>query len=131
MRVLISGGGTGGHIYPALSVATQLRTKYNADILYLGSDDGLEMQLVPAAGFRLATIKAGKLQRYLSVKTIKGIARVPIGMTQAIGIVREFRPDVSFTSGGYVAVPAGLASKINGVPLYYISRTCRRIYPIN
>jgi UDP-N-acetylglucosamine--N-acetylmuramyl-(pentapeptide) pyrophosphoryl-undecaprenol N-acetylglucosamine transferase len=117
MRVLISGGGTGGHIYPALSVATQLRTTYNADILYLGSDDGLETQLVPAAGFRLATIKAGKLQRYLSMKTIKGVARVPIGMTQALGIVREFRPDVSFTSGGYVAVPAGLASKLNGVPL--------------
>jgi UDP-N-acetylglucosamine--N-acetylmuramyl-(pentapeptide) pyrophosphoryl-undecaprenol N-acetylglucosamine transferase len=117
MRVLISGGGTGGHIYPALAVAAQLRTTYDADILYLGSDDGLEMQLVPAAGFRMATIKAGKLQRYFSLKTIKGIARVPVGMTQAIGIVREFRPDVSFTSGGYVAVPAGLASKMNGVPL--------------
>ena len=117
MRILISGGGSGGHIYPALAVAAQLRTTYDADILYLGSDDGLEMQLVPAAGFRMATIKAGKLQRYLSLKTLKGIARVPIGITQAIGIVREFRPDVSFTSGGYVAVPAGLASKINGVPL--------------
>lgn len=117
MRVLISGGGSGGHIYPALAVAAQLRTTYDADILYLGSDDGLEMQLVPAAGFRMATIKAGKLQRYLSLKTVKSLARVPVGMTQAIGIVREFHPDVTFTSGGYVAVPAGLASKINGVPL--------------
>lgn len=117
MRVLISGGGTGGHIYPALAVATQLRELYNADILYLGSDDGLETQLVPSAGFRLATIKAGKLQRFMSVKTLKGIARVPIGITQAVGIVREFRPAVAFTSGGYVAVPAGLAAKLNGVPL--------------
>src|SRR6476661_5477961 len=117
MRVVISGGGTGGHIYPALAVATQLRELYNADILYLGSDDGLETQLVPSAGFRLATIKAGKLQRFMSVKTLKGIARVPIGITQAVGIVREFRPAVAFTSGGYVAVPAGLAAKLNGVPL--------------
>lgn len=117
MRILISGGGTGGHIYPALAVATQLRTTYNADILYLGSDDGLETQLVPAAGFRMETIKAGKLQRYLSVKTIKGVARVPIGMVQAVSIVRNFRPDATFTSGGYVAVPAGLASKLNNVPL--------------
>ncbi|GCE04309.1 undecaprenyldiphospho-muramoylpentapeptide beta-N- acetylglucosaminyltransferase [Dictyobacter aurantiacus] len=117
MRILISGGGTGGHIYPALAVATHLRNIYNAEILYLGSDDGLETQLVPAAGFRMATIKAGKLQRYVSVKTVKGIARVPIGMVQAVGIVRKFRPDATFTSGGYVAVPAGLASRLNGVPL--------------
>src|SRR5215472_6764946 len=117
MRVLISGGGTGGHIYPALAVATLLQDKYEADILYLGSDDGLETQLVPAAGFRLITIKAGKLQRYLSWRMLKGIGRVPIGMGQAISIVRHFRPHVTFTSGGYVAVPAGLASRLNGVPL--------------
>ena len=117
MRVLISGGGTGGHVYPALAVAMQLQQHYNADILYLGSDDGLETRLVPAAGLRFKTIQAGKLQRYVSWRTVTGIARVPVGMTQAVGIVRNFRPDVVFTSGGYVAVPAGLAARINGVPL--------------
>src|SRR5579884_2598131 len=117
MRVLISGGGTGGHVYPALSVATQLRDQYNADILYLGSDDGLETQLVPAAGLRLEVIKAGKLRRYLSWQTIQGIGRVPLGLIQAVGIVRRFHADVAFTSGGYVAVPAGLAARLNGVPL--------------
>ena len=117
MRVLVSGGGTGGHIYPALAIATSLRTKYNAEILFLGSDDGLERELVPAAGFRLATVKAGKLRRYVSPKTITGVMRVPLGMIQAISIVRKFRPDVAFTSGGYVAVPAALASRMNGVPL--------------
>jgi UDP-N-acetylglucosamine--N-acetylmuramyl-(pentapeptide) pyrophosphoryl-undecaprenol N-acetylglucosamine transferase len=117
MRVLISGGGTGGHIYPALSVATQLRDLYNADILYLGSDDGLETTVVPAADLRLAVVKAGKLRRYVSWSTVKGISRVPIGMAQAIDIVRKFRPAVAFTSGGYVAVPAGLAARVNGVPL--------------
>jgi UDP-N-acetylglucosamine--N-acetylmuramyl-(pentapeptide) pyrophosphoryl-undecaprenol N-acetylglucosamine transferase len=117
MRVLISGGGTGGHVYPALSVATQLRDQYNADILYLGSDDGLETQLVPAAGLRLKVIKAGKLRRYLSWQTLQGIGRVPLGMIQALDIVRRFHADVAFTSGGYVAVPAGLAARLNGVPL--------------
>lgn len=117
MRVLISGGGTGGHIYPALSVATQLRDLYKADILYLGSDDGLETTIVPAANLRLAVIKAGKLRRYISWSTLKGIGRIPIGMMQAVDIVRKFRPDVAFTSGGYVAVPTGLAARINGVPL--------------
>ncbi len=117
MRVLVSGGGTGGHIYPALAVATQLREEYGAEILFLGSDDGLETEIVPAAGFRLATVKAGKLRRYASWQTITGVIRVPLGMIQAINIVGRFRPGVAFTSGGYVAVPAGLAARFNRVPL--------------
>ncbi|MBV9691911.1 MAG: UDP-N-acetylglucosamine--N-acetylmuramyl-(pentapeptide) pyrophosphoryl-undecaprenol N-acetylglucosamine transferase [Ktedonobacteraceae bacterium] len=117
MRVLISGGGTGGHIYPALAVATQLHKEYQADILYLGSDDGLETRVVPAAGLCLEVIRAGKLQRFVSWKTLSGIARVPVGIAQAIGIVRRFHPDVAFTSGGYVSVPTGLAAYLNAVPL--------------
>ncbi len=117
MKVLVSGGGSGGHIYPALAIATQLREEYQAEILFLGSDDGLETEIVPAAGFRLATIKAGKLRRYVSWQTITGVMRVPLGMIQAINIVGKFRPGVVFTSGGYVAVPAGLAARFNRVPL--------------
>jgi len=117
MRVLVSGGGTGGHIYPALAIATSLRREYQAEILFLGSDDGLEKEIVPAAGFALATVKAGKLRRYVSLETITGVMRVPLGMFQAMSIVRKFRPDVAFTSGGYVAVPAALATRVNGVPL--------------
>jgi UDP-N-acetylglucosamine--N-acetylmuramyl-(pentapeptide) pyrophosphoryl-undecaprenol N-acetylglucosamine transferase len=117
MRVLVSGGGTGGHIYPALAIATQLREEYQAEILFLGSDDGLETEIVPEAGFRLATVKAGKLRRYVSWQTITGVMRVPMGMIQAINIVGRFRPQVVFTSGGYVAVPTGLAARLNRVPL--------------
>src|SRR5436853_6829103 len=117
MKILVSGGGTGGHIYPALAVASLLEKQYKAEVLYLGSDDGLENELAPAAGFPLAVIKAGKLQRYVSWSTVTGVARVPVGITQAVGIIRKFRPDVVFTSGGYIAVPAGLAARLNGVPL--------------
>lgn len=117
MRILVSGGGTGGHIYPALAVATQLVKQYQAEILYLGSDDGLENELAPAAGFPLQVVKAGKLRRYISWQTLTGIARVPGGMAQAAAIVHRFRPGVVFTSGGYVAVPAGLGARLNGVPL--------------
>lgn len=116
MRVLVSGGGTGGHVYPALAVATQLQQQYQAEILFLGSDDGLETELVPTAGFRFASIKAGKLRRYLSWETLTGVMRIPVGMGQALAIVRKFRPHVAFSSGGYVAVPAGLAARLNGVP---------------
>src|SRR6266700_7077843 len=117
MKILVSGGGTGGHIYPALAVASLLEKQYKAEVLYLGSDDGLENELAPAAGFPLTVIKAGKLQRYVSWSTVTGMARVPVGITQAVGIIRKFRPDVVFTSGGYVAVPAGLEARLNGVPL--------------
>ena len=117
MRVVVSGGGTGGHIYPALAVAAHLRTQYQAEILFLGSDDGLETQLVPAAGFRLVTVKAGKVRRYISWQTVKGVMRIPVGAVQALEIVRKFRADVAFTSGGYVAVPTGLAAYLNRVPL--------------
>src|SRR5258708_6750344 len=117
MKVLVSGGGTGGHIYPALAVATQLVKQYQAEILYLGSDDGLENELAPAAGFPLVIVKAGKLRRYISWQTLTGVARIPVGMAQAVGIVRKFNPDVVFTSGGYVAVPAGLGARLNGAPL--------------
>ncbi|HEV2582315.1 MAG TPA: undecaprenyldiphospho-muramoylpentapeptide beta-N-acetylglucosaminyltransferase [Ktedonobacteraceae bacterium] len=117
MRVLVSGGGTGGHIYPALAIAADLRAQHQAEILFLGSDDGLEMEIVPAAGFRLATVKAGRLRRFVSLQTITGVLRVPLGMVQAIGIVRKFRADVAFTSGGFVSVPAALAARVNGVPL--------------
>lgn len=117
MRVIVSGGGTGGHIYPALAVAAHLRSQYGAEILFLGSDDGLETQLVPAAGLSLATIKAGKLRRYISWQTVKGVMRIPLGAVQAIEIVRKFHADVAFTSGGYVAVPTGLAAYLNRVPL--------------
>ncbi|GAC1344125.1 MAG: undecaprenyldiphospho-muramoylpentapeptide beta-N-acetylglucosaminyltransferase [Ktedonobacteraceae bacterium] len=117
MKVLVSGGGTGGHVYPALAVAKLLEKQYQVKILYLGSDDGLETELAPAAGFAFAIVKAGKLRRYMSWQTFTGVARVPVGMAQAVGIVRTFAPDAVFTSGGYVAVPAGLAARLNGVPL--------------
>ena len=117
MRILISGGGTGGHIYPALAVARELQTRYGAEILYLGDANGLETQIVPAAGLPMATITAGKLRRYLSLRTFTDLGRVPVGMAQALGLVRRFAPDAAFTSGGYVSVPAGLAARAQRVPL--------------
>ena len=117
MRILISGGGTGGHIYPALAVARELQTRYHAEILYLGDENGLETQIVPAAGLPMATITAGKLRRYLSLRTFTDIGRVPVGMVQALRHVQQFQPDAAFTSGGYVSVPAGLAARIEGAPL--------------
>src|SRR5262245_342122 len=117
MRVLISGGGTGGHIYPAVAVAHELQARYGAELLYLGDVNGLETQLVPREGIPFAGITAGKLRRYLSPRVVSDLWRVPIGVRQALRVVREFRPDVAFTSGGYVAVPAGIAARMQRAPL--------------
>ncbi len=117
MRILISGGGTGGHIYPALAVASELRDRYDAELLYLGDANGLETTIVPAAGIPFAAISAGKLRRYLSVRTFTDLGRIPVGMKQAYEHVKRFRPDVAFTSGGYVSVPAGMAARLTGAPL--------------
>lgn len=116
LRILVSGGGTGGHIYPALAVAREL-VQYGAELLYIGDDGGLETHLVPQAGIRLVTIHAGKLRRYWSAGTLRDLLRVPIGFREAAHLVRNFAPHAAFTSGGYVAVPAGFAARRTGAPL--------------
>ncbi len=117
MRILISGGGTGGHIYPALAVAGELRDRYGAELLFIGDANGLETRIVPAAGIPFAAISAGKLRRYLSVRTFTDLGRIPLGMAQAYQLVKAFQPDAAFTSGGYVSVPAGMAARLTGAPL--------------
>jgi UDP-N-acetylglucosamine--N-acetylmuramyl-(pentapeptide) pyrophosphoryl-undecaprenol N-acetylglucosamine transferase len=116
MRILVSGGGTGGHIYPALAVARELRRKYDAELLYLGDANGLETHIVPLEDIPFAPITAGKLRRYLSVGTFTDLGRIPVGMRQAVQHMRAFQPDAVFTSGGYVSVPAGFAARLQGVP---------------
>lgn len=117
MRILISGGGTGGHIYPALAVARELRERYDVDLLYLGDVNGLETSIVPGAGIPFTGITAGKLRRYLSRQTFTDLGRIPVGVRQAFDVVAQFRPHAAFTSGGYVSVPAGFAARRSGAPL--------------
>jgi UDP-N-acetylglucosamine--N-acetylmuramyl-(pentapeptide) pyrophosphoryl-undecaprenol N-acetylglucosamine transferase len=117
MRILISGGGTGGHIYPALAIAHALRDHYGAEILFLGDENGLEREIVPREGIRFVGVTAGKLRRYLSLQTFTDLAHVPVGIRQAREVVKEFQPHAAFTSGGYASVPAGFAARGIGAPL--------------
>ncbi|PWT77167.1 MAG: undecaprenyldiphospho-muramoylpentapeptide beta-N-acetylglucosaminyltransferase [Chloroflexi bacterium] len=117
MRILISGGGTGGHIYPALAIAHALRDHYGAELLFLGDENGLEREIVPREGIRFVGVTAGKLRRYFSLQTISDLAHVPVGIRQAREVVKEYQPHAAFTSGGYASVPAGLAARGIGAPL--------------
>jgi UDP-N-acetylglucosamine--N-acetylmuramyl-(pentapeptide) pyrophosphoryl-undecaprenol N-acetylglucosamine transferase len=110
MRLLICGGGTGGHIYPALALARYvLNQDRDAEILFVGTERGLESKIVPGAGFPLSTIPARGYQR--SLKQLGPVFKELYGgLSQAKRIIRAFNPDVVLGTGGYVSAPVVLAA---------------------
>jgi UDP-N-acetylglucosamine--N-acetylmuramyl-(pentapeptide) pyrophosphoryl-undecaprenol N-acetylglucosamine transferase len=106
MKVLIAGGGTGGHIYPAIAIANKIKEEVNhADILFVGTKKGLESQIVPNAGYRLKTITVSGFRRSLSIDTLKSVRDLIIGIRDAIKIIGDFKPDLVIGTGGYVCGP--------------------------
>ncbi|HWA94242.1 MAG TPA: undecaprenyldiphospho-muramoylpentapeptide beta-N-acetylglucosaminyltransferase [Terracidiphilus sp.] len=106
MRVLIAGGGTGGHIIPALAVASELVARQSAEILFVGTPRGLETRLVPEAGFKLHLVEVGQLNN-VSVKTrLRTLLQLPRNFSECKNLIREFKPDVVFGVGGYASGPA-------------------------
>ncbi len=110
MRMIITGGGTGGHIYPALALARHVREREPAaELLFVGSAEGLEKKIVPAAGFDLETIPASGFGRNL--RRLGPFSRdLWRGMARARRIIASFQPDVVFGTGGYVSAPVMLAA---------------------
>ncbi len=117
MKVIISGGGTGGHIYPAISIAkTILDRERNAEILYVGTGKGLESYLVPREGLKFASIRVKGFRRKLSLDTVKTVIELCRGMMDADKIVRQFKPDIVIGTGGYVAGPVLMTAALRGIP---------------
>ncbi len=116
MKVLVAGGGTGGHIYPALAIARGLQESFKAEVLYVGTDKGLESDIVPQSGFSFKTISAAGLDRKLSLKNIKAIYQTGKGYWEAQSILRAYRPDLVVGTGGYVCGPVVLAAARKGIP---------------
>lgn len=118
MRVLFTGGGTGGHVYPALAVAQALCKKDpGTEILFVGTRRGLEQDLVPRAGFPLATIASAGLRRRLILANLSTLVQNVYGFVQAMALLRRFRPQVVVGMGGYVTVPVVLAAALNRIPV--------------
>lgn len=115
MRVLISGGGTGGHINPALAIADKIkRENENAVIEYVGTKKGLEATLVPKAGFKIHHIKVRGFKRSLSLSNFDAAIKAVTSVLEAKKIIKEFRPDIVIGTGGYVCWPVlKAASKMN------------------
>src|SRR4029077_15482472 len=117
MRLLISGGGTGGHLYPALAVARAFRAEEpDGALLLVGRSGGPEERLVPAAGFDLATVNVRGLDRDAVWKNLALPAVIPMAMRAGLRIVDGFRPDVVLGMGGYVMAPAVAAARMRGIP---------------
>lgn len=112
LRIAITGGGTGGHLSPALATIDSLQVKLPPDqlsLMYLGSRGGTEASVVPLLGIPFRAVTTGKLRRYLSVENALDAFRIPIGVLQALYHLLVFRPDVIFATGGYVSVPTVIA----------------------
>lgn len=118
MRLLFAAGGTGGHINPALAVAQRFSRDCGAQILFVGTPQGLENKLVPAAGFPLETVDMHPLNKRLSLHTLRALAGVVKAQRQARAILREFRPDAVFATGCYVTYPVARQAKKLGIPVF-------------
>ncbi|MFD1483722.1 undecaprenyldiphospho-muramoylpentapeptide beta-N-acetylglucosaminyltransferase [Lacticaseibacillus baoqingensis] len=104
MRVIVSGGGTGGHIYPALALLEQLKARQLLDeVLYIGTKRGLESRIVPKAGIPFETIELQGFKRKLSLDNVKTVTVFLAGLSKAKKILKEFQPDVVVGTGGYVS----------------------------
>jgi UDP-N-acetylglucosamine--N-acetylmuramyl-(pentapeptide) pyrophosphoryl-undecaprenol N-acetylglucosamine transferase len=111
LRVLIAGGGTGGHIIPALAVAHELKARHGAVILFVGTERGLESRLVPEAGFPLRFIDVGPLKNVSLAMRLQTMARLPMSIAECKRLIREFQPDVVLGIGGYASGP-GMAAAL-------------------
>src|SRR5216684_3672340 len=115
--LMIAGGGTGGHIYPAIAVAQEwIARNPMRRVIFVGTERGLETTIVPKAGFPLELISVGGLKGKGISDTIKSLGRLPVGFAQAFTLVGRHRPNVVFGVGGYSSGPVLVAAKLRGVP---------------
>jgi UDP-N-acetylglucosamine--N-acetylmuramyl-(pentapeptide) pyrophosphoryl-undecaprenol N-acetylglucosamine transferase len=117
MRVLITGGGTGGHINPALAIAQKVKSKDVLNtVLYVGTKTGMESELVPKEGFEFESVTAKFLQRKISIENIKTIFASAKGVLEANKVIKEYKPDIVVGTGGYVCGPVVLAAALRKIP---------------
>ena len=121
IRAIISGGGTGGHIFPAISIANELRRRNpDSEILFVGAEGKMEMEKVPAAGYRIIGLPIVGLQRQLTLKNIVNALTVPFKVLSSVRkagkIIAEFRPDIAIGVGGYASAPLLWAAARRGIP---------------
>ncbi len=117
LRVLVSGGGTGGHIFPAVSIANEVRRRHpDAEILFVGAEGRMEMQRVPAAGYDIKGLPVAGFDRRRLWRNFAVLGKLWRSLRMANGILRDFRPDIAVGVGGYASGPMLKAAQRHGIP---------------
>jgi UDP-N-acetylglucosamine--N-acetylmuramyl-(pentapeptide) pyrophosphoryl-undecaprenol N-acetylglucosamine transferase len=116
MRAILAGGGTGGHVIPALAIANELKKSYGAEVLFIGTPRGIENRLVPAAGYPLKLVRVGALKNVSLMTRAKTAFDLPRAVWDASRMLNEFAPDVVIGVGGYASGPAILAAIVKHIP---------------
>jgi UDP-N-acetylglucosamine--N-acetylmuramyl-(pentapeptide) pyrophosphoryl-undecaprenol N-acetylglucosamine transferase len=117
VKLLIAGGGTGGHVFPALAIAQEwLSRGAGREVLLVGTERGIEMRLVPQAGLPLVTIRVAGLKGKGGITLLKNLAMLGLGIVDAFRVLKTRKPDVAFGVGGYAAGPMLLATWLRGIP---------------
>ncbi|MCX8130700.1 MAG: undecaprenyldiphospho-muramoylpentapeptide beta-N-acetylglucosaminyltransferase [Clostridia bacterium] len=114
--IVLTGGGSSGHVTPNIALISKLKER-NCEINYIGSENGIEKQLIMNENITYHSIKAGKLRRYFDLKNITDIYRVMDGFRQSVSIMRKLKPDILFSKGGFVSCPVVWAAWICKVPV--------------
>ncbi|MGW8184556.1 MAG: undecaprenyldiphospho-muramoylpentapeptide beta-N-acetylglucosaminyltransferase [Candidatus Moraniibacteriota bacterium] len=118
IRIVITGGGTGGHIFPLISVVEKIREiEIDTDFLYLGSGGELEQKVMLENSIPTKSIMSGKMRRYFSLANIIDVFKIPIGIIQSLWYLLWYMPDVIFSKGGYVSVPVAFAAWVYMIPI--------------
>jgi UDP-N-acetylglucosamine--N-acetylmuramyl-(pentapeptide) pyrophosphoryl-undecaprenol N-acetylglucosamine transferase len=118
VTIVFSGGGTGGHIYPALAVAEVLRQRISCRLIWIGSNSGIDRSIVESAGLEYFGIPTGKLRRYFSLKNLTDTVKIGAGFLAARRILKKNRPTLLFSKGGFVSVPPCFAAASLGIPVF-------------
>ena len=115
-RMVITGGGTGGHVFPALRIAKAFQ-RTGTDVLYIGSENGMENKLSKDVDVNFKSVSTGKLRRYFDWKNFSDPFLIILGFFQSYIILRKFNPQVVFSKGGYVSVPVVVAAWLLRIPI--------------
>lgn len=116
-RIIVSGGGTGGHVFPAIAIANAFRERHpNAEILFVGANGKMEMTKVPEAGYKIIGLNIAGLQRRLTLQNLLFPFKLIISIMKARGIIKSFNPDVVVGTGGYASGPVMMAATRKGIP---------------
>jgi UDP-N-acetylglucosamine--N-acetylmuramyl-(pentapeptide) pyrophosphoryl-undecaprenol N-acetylglucosamine transferase len=117
VKLLIAGGGTGGHVFPAMAIAREWMSRgADREVVLVGTQRGIEMKLVPQAGLPLETIRVAGLKGKGGTTLVKNLAMLGTGIVDAFGVLKKHQPDAAFGVGGYAAGPVLLASWLKGIP---------------